>query len=297
MATININPNSLKINPVIFKLVWIIPVFLIVLFLFSSTLQINSPTEISVVTTLGKIDGIRYSGPYFKFPLISKSIKYDTTVQSIECIDAKGKDNCQTLDASTKDLQDVRAAVQVSYKIDPNQLKNLYLLIQDQNTFNNNIVPSTVAESLKVTTARYTSEELITRRGEVKEVLEKELQSRLDKFYLQVVSVNIVNFSFSQAFNQEIEKKAATAQQVLQKEAELKKVEAENQIAISKAETQAKTRQLEAEAEAKALEATAKVIRENPQTIEMEKIKKWDGKLPQVQGGNGTIIDIGSIKD
>ena len=31
------------------------------------------------------------------------------------------------------------------------------------------------------------------------------------------------------------------------------------------------------------------------QVIENKKIEKWNGELPRVQGGSGTIVDIGSV--
>lgn len=254
---------------------------LVVLILFFDIFKVNSPTQYSVVTTLGKISSVQGSGLYLKIPLISRAVTYDTSIQSIECISSTGKDNCQTLDGGTKDLQAVKVSVQVSYQIDPTRLEELYKLVQDQQTFNNIIVPSTVEEALKVTTAKYTGEELVVKREEVKSTLEKELQERLNKFYLKVVAINIVNFEFGTSFQAEIDKKVATQQQVLQKEQELKRVEAESKIKITQAEADAKTIQIQGEA-----------LRKNPESLELEKIKKWDGKLPTVQTSQNPIISI-----
>lgn len=284
MATFNYQPNGSQFTS-FFKnsknLFSYILVALVALILFFDIFKVNSPTQYSVVTTLGKISSIQGSGLYFKIPLVSRAVTYDTSIQSIECISNTGKNNCQTLDGGTKDLQSVKVAVQVSYQIDPTRLEELYKLVQDQQTFNNIIVPSTVEEALKVTTAKYTGEELVVKREEVKSTLEKELQDRLNKFYLKVVAINIVNFEFGASFQAEIDKKVATQQQVLQKEQELKRVEAESRIKITQAEADAKTIQIQGEA-----------LRKNPESLELEKIKKWDGKLPTVQTSQNPIISI-----
>jgi regulator of protease activity HflC (stomatin/prohibitin superfamily) len=254
---------------------------IVLIILIFSAVRVNSPTEVSVVSTLGKITSVQGSGLYLKVPLLSHDYVYDTALQSIECIDNQGKDNCKTLDASTKDLQDVRTAVQVGYQIDGSKVGDLFRLVQDQQTFNNIIVPSTVAEALKVVTAKYTGEELVLKRTEVKDAIERELQDRLNQYFLKIKSVNIVNFEFSPSYQKEIDLKVATQQQVLQKEEELRRVQTESKIAIAQAQAQAEANNIQGEA-----------LRKNPEILELKKIEKWDGKLPQVQGSNQPIIDL-----
>jgi regulator of protease activity HflC (stomatin/prohibitin superfamily) len=256
-------------------------VLIVIFFVLVGAVRINSPTQVSIVTTLGKISSTQGSGLYLKFPLISRDYVYDTSIQSIECITGKGKDNCQTLDASTRDLQDVKTAVQVSYQIDGTKANELFKLVQDQQTFNNIIVPSTVAEALKVVTSKYTGEELVLKRSEVKNAIEKELQERLNPYFLIVKSINIVNFEFSASFQKEIDLKVATQQQTLQKEEELKRVQAESKIITTKAQ-----------AESDATNIQGQSLKNNPEILELKKIEKWDGKLPQVQGGGSPIINL-----
>jgi prohibitin 2 len=281
MATTTFTPSASSFFKAGFRNVTAIVIIILGIIILLDSVRVNSPTQVSVVTTLGRISGVQKAGLYFKFPIISRTVGYDTTVKSIECTDNVGKNNCTTLDGGTKDLQSVKVAVQVSYRIDETKIEELYRLVQDQTTFDNIIVPATVQEALKVSAAKYTGEELVTKRQSVKEDIETELQSRLDQFYLKVVAVNIVNFEFSQSFQNEIDKKVATQQQVLQKEEELKRVEAEAKIKITTAT---------ADAEATRIQGSA--LKENPQILELEKIKKWDGVLPSVVSGNDPIISL-----
>jgi regulator of protease activity HflC (stomatin/prohibitin superfamily) len=270
-----------KIGPISKNIRNYIILIAVLFLLLPNILRINSPTQVSIVTTLGNISSTQRSGLYFKLPFISKDYIYNTAVQSIECITDKGKDNCQTLDASTKDLQAVKTAVQVSYQVDGNKVNELFKLVQDQQTFNDIIVPSTVAESLKVVTAKYTGEELVLKRGEVKNAIEKELQEKLNQYFLIVKSVNIVNFEFSASFQKEIDLKVATQQQTLQKEEELKRVQAESKIITTKAQ-----------AESDATNIQGQSLKNNPEILELKKIEKWDGKLPQVQGSGNPIVNL-----
>jgi prohibitin 2 len=256
-------------------------IFFILLILVSSAIRVNSPTQVSIVTTLGKITSTQGSGLYFKIPFISRDYVYETSIQSIECITGQGKENCQTLDASTRDLQDVKTAVQVSYQIDGSKANELFKLVQDQQTFNNIIVPSTVAESLKVVTAKYTGEELVLKRSEVKDAIEKELQDRLNPYFLIVKSINIVNFEFSESFQKEIDLKVATQQQTLQKEEELKRVQAESKILTTQAQAQSDATNIQGQS-----------LKNNPEILELKKIEKWDGKLPQVQGSGSPVVNL-----
>ena len=50
---------------------------------------------------------------------------------------------------------------------------------------------------------------------------------------------------------------------------------------------------IKANAEAEANETISKSL--TNQVIENKKIEKWNGELPRVQGGSGTIVDIGSV--
>jgi len=61
-------------------------------------------------------------------------------------------------------------------------------------------------------------------------------------------------------------------------------------------EEKAKQKVITAEAEAKAMEITANALLKNQQLIKYEAVKKWDGKYPQVVGGNSNmLIGLGDL--
>lgn len=84
--------------------------------------------------------------------------------------------------------------------------------------------------------------------------------------------MNIIDFDFSDAFLNAIEEKQVAQQQLL-------KAETEKQTAITNAE-----------AEAEANRSVSASLTD--QIIQNKTVEKWDGKLPTVTGGSGTIISL-----
>jgi prohibitin 2 len=59
------------------------------------------------------------------------------------------------------------------------------------------------------------------------------------------------------------------------------------------AKIDAQTKIIRAQAEAKSAEILGKAVSDNPKIIQMEMIKKWDGKMPQIiDGNNGLIMSL-----
>lgn len=257
-------------------------ILIALVFLLTQMIRINTPTQVSVITRLGQINNIAGPGMYFTIPFIDRAVTYDTTIESVECITGVGKSNCQALNAATKDLQTVKVEVQVTYRINPKDIENLYRLVQDQSTFSNIIVPSAIEESMKATTSKYTAEELIQKRSEVGEDLLQTLETKLQLFSLDLVSLNITNFEFSEAYQRAIDEKSVVQQQIQTQKATLERAQIDAQIKFT-----------QAEAEAKAIEIQNKALEQSPNYLELKKIEKWDGKLPIYEGSsNGTIIDL-----
>jgi hypothetical protein len=122
-------------------------------------------------------------------------------------------------------------------------------------------------EAFKATVAQYTAEELVTKRALVSTMIETTLAGRLKQYDLYVDSVSITNFAFSAAYAGAIEAKQVAAQnfQKAENDYKTKKIEAEMLVLNAKAVADSMTLQKQAI---------------TPELIEMEKAKRWDGKLP-----------------
>jgi regulator of protease activity HflC (stomatin/prohibitin superfamily) len=114
-------------------------------------------------------------------------------------------------------------------------------------------------------------------RDEIKSLLSEKLSAN----GITVKEVNIVNFNFSQSFNEAIEAKVTAEQNALAAKNKLEQVKFEASQAIA-----------EAEGKAKALQIEGQALSSNPQVKELRAIEKWNGILPQVTGDSVPFINI-----
>jgi regulator of protease activity HflC (stomatin/prohibitin superfamily) len=142
--------------------------------------------------------------------------------------------------------------------------------------------------------------------GEGKSVLLRKVHQFLDR-KLNPDGILIDQLTFNSHLRlpinvqQAIDQSIAQTQEAQRAQYRVKQVEAEAAQNIAKANGEAQATRARAEAEAASIlaraEAQAKanqLIRESltGNLIEYEKIKRWDGKLPMIGSGPGTIIDL-----
>ena len=103
-------------------------------------------------------------------------------------------------------------------------------------------------EILKAVTARYTAEEVITKREQVREDTNALLRERFLPQGMVIDGLNIVNFHFSKVFNDAIEAKVTAEQNALAAKNKLEQVKFEAQQMVEAANGKAKAIQVEASA-------------------------------------------------
>jgi len=91
---------------------------------------------------------------------------------------------------------------------------------------------------------------------------------------------------------QGINAKIAATQMAERRHNEVAQTEAEAQKEVAKAEGDAKARLVNAEAEAKALALRGQALKDNPGLVQLNAIEKWDGHLPNVNGGALPFINV-----
>ena len=252
----------------------VIPVFLLIV-IASNCFTIIDAGHTGVIVTLGKVKNITLQeGIHVKAPFVQKVVKIDNRIVKLEV----------ETEAFSKDLQTVNTTLAINYRVDTNKSYSIYKNIgADYETV---LVVPAVNEVLKATTARYTAEESVTNRALISDGLVVGLNEKLNETGLYVTDVNIINFDFSEAFITAIEEKQVAQQKLL-------KAETEKQTAIKNAEAQAETIRIKAQAEADANNKLNSSLTDK--VIEYNKVEKWNGELPQVTGGSGTMIALDSI--
>ncbi len=265
MATYDISDVQSRLK----KLGTFLVLFAIALVLLSSFGTVGAG-ERGVKLRFNAVTGKVYGeGLYFVLPFIERVVILDVKVQKEEA-DAQ---------AASKDLQTVTARVALNYSIDPEHAVSLYQNIGID--YKSRIVDPTIQESVKATTAKFTAEELISKREEVRDSIKNILAEKLSGTGLKVEQLSIINFDFSPSFNNAIEAKVTAEQNALAAKNKLDQVKYEAQQAIE-----------EARGKATALQIEAQAINTNPQIIQLRAIEKWDGKLPQVTSGATPFINI-----
>ena len=264
---------NFKVNPkkVIIPVVAVLAVLIVAL----NSFVVVEAGHTGVVVTLGAVnEGVLQEGMHLKAPFVQDVVKIDNRIRKLEV----------TTEAFSKDLQSVDTVLAINYRVDTSKSYSIYKNIGAD--YENVLVVPAVNEVLKAITATYTAEESVTNRALISEGLIVGLNEKLNDIGLYVTDVNIIDFDFSDAFINAIEEKQVAQQQLL-------KAETEKQTKITNAQADAEAVKIKANAEAEANETISKSL--TNQVIENKKIEKWNGELPRVQGGSGTIIDIGSV--
>lgn len=246
-----------------------VAIFVFVVFLLGSVGTIGAG-ERGVLLQFGAVkDKVFDEGLYFKIPIVQQVVTMDVKMQKDEV----------PASASSKDLQVVTSRVAINYHLSPNSVNRIWQEVGKD--YNNRIIAPSIQEAVKAVTAKFTAEELIIKREDVKEQIKMNLAERLVKNDIIVDQINIIAFDFSEAFNDAIEAKVTAEQLKLKAERDLERIRIE-----------AEQKVVEAEGKAKAIKTEAQALNSNPKVVELRWIEKWDGKVPAYWGQASPFIGL-----
>ena len=236
--------------------------------------------ERGVVLNFGAVqENVFGEGLHFRIPVM----------QRVAIMDVKVQKAVTDATSASADLQDVTSSVALNYHVIPDKANVVYQTIGVH--FKERIIDPAIQEVMKAVSARYSAEELITKRAAVSEAMRANLAERLMPNNIAVDAVSIVAFSFSKIFTEAIESKQTAEQLALKARRDLDriKIEAEQKITAARAEAE-----------------SLRLQRANisPDLIELRKIEanlkaidKWNGILPQVTGGGAVpFIGVGELQ-
>jgi len=275
-AEVNIDSIKGKIGKPI-KYIFIILIAMFLLMIMNPFVIVGAG-ERGVVLNFGAVQPIVLGeGIHFRVPIMQKVIKVDVKIH-------KSQTDAESV---SKDLQDTKSIIAVNYHILPDKANLIYQSIGIE--YKERIIDPAVQEVVKAITAKYTAVELITQREKIREEIKELLKTRLLAYNIVVDDFSIVNFKFSQQFEQAIEAKQ-TAEQLAfkaQRDLERIKIEAEQKIASAKAEAESLRLQKE--------NVTPQMIKLRQIEASIKAIEKWDGHLPKINSGAVPFIDIKSL--
>lgn len=260
------------------KFVALVIGIIVVITLISGSFYKVSAGEKGILLTFGKMsDKTSNEGLHLKFPIGQEVVKMDVRTQKEE-VDAG---------AASKDLQTVKAKVALNYNVNPGRVKEVYQEFQQD--YSVRLISPAIQEAIKAGTAKFTAEELITLRGDVKEQIKNVLKERLEPRGITVSELSITNFSFSKSFDDAIELKVTAEQEALASKNQLERIKFEAEQRIAKAQGEAEATKAEALGRAEAIRVEAEALENNPQLLELRAIEKWNGSLPTYMLGGQSV--------
>lgn len=232
-----------------------------------------SAGERAVVTHFGSVVGELGPGIHWITPIVSNAVIMNVQTQKEQT----------KASAASSDLQTVDTDIAVNYNVDPSKVSDLYTKVGLG--YQSTIIDPAIQETVKSVTANYTAEELITKRAQVTSDIQTALSTKLQLSDIVVTNVNVVDFNFSDQFNQAVEAKVTAQQNALAAQNKLQQVQFEAQQTIATAEAQAKAIQIQAQA----INSQG-----GADYVNLQAIQKWNGVLPtqMVPGSSVPFINV-----
>jgi regulator of protease activity HflC (stomatin/prohibitin superfamily) len=236
------------------------------------------PGQRGVKVSLGQMDrNLLNNGMQFYNPLTDQinqySVKQDT------------KDG--QADPLTADQQPISISYKVLYKIPEGQVLTLYEKYAGD-PFERLVAPQ-VQEAFRQVVSQYKADAATRNVNVIKNQVVAMVRSNVNGL-VDVVDIPITHVGLPEVLQTAIAAKQVMEQQALQKSYELDKARKEAEITIANAQAQAKS-----------IELQSLALQKSPTLIEWERVKKWDGVLPNTMmvtgngaGGFSTMLNLGT---
>ncbi len=251
-----------------------------VVVLFAATIALGAFTTVDE----GHV-GVRYQfgriveddippGLVFKIPYVQQIVKVDVREQTYELI----------TNAYTKDTQTVEnLIIKLNYSYDESALSDIIRNVGIQNVESKLIIPQ-LQSVVKNEIGQYRAEELIQNRAKVQSTIEEKMSESLSQGGILVNNLAIEDIDFEDGFEEAVRAKVVAEQEALKMQNKTKEKEEMARQTVIEAEAEAESQKIQADAQAYAIRTVQQELQNSPEYIELEKVKKWDGKLPQAMG-------------
>ena len=247
----------------IVRLVGVAIILLVLIIAGASGTYIVPPGHRGVLVTLGKVtSGFKSEGFGLKTPFITTVIPISVRQQT----------SAMQAAVISKDLQEVRTELKVLYRIPEGSAVQIYQQFKGDPFLS--LIQPRVDEAIKEVTKEHTAQQIVQQRAAIKM---RTLESARRKVgdLLTLVDVVVEEITLSKNLEAAIERKMVQEQEANKAIFEQQKAQIEAQIAVVRARGEAESIQLRGEAMFK-----------NPELIDLEIVRKWNGRTPRVVGGN-----------
>lgn len=240
-------------------------------FIFSPVIFIQSHQR-GLKFTMGAISNeVLQPGINFVLPFLQSIEKIDVRPNQLDIVIKVG-----TSGAITKDNQTIGAETKTFYIYKQPELVKMW---KDYGVSKiENLIKSNTEESFKAVVGEYTIFEVPTNQDEIRKKAFKIAKEKMELYPIELTELRVINYDWSDEFDKQIAETMSKAQQVRQKEQELKMTEFEAQKKVKQAEADKDSTIARAQGhkESTRLAADAKVL-------EGEGIRKFNESIRQTQ--------------
>ncbi|MHC5613366.1 MAG: prohibitin family protein [Nostoc sp.] len=249
MKQIKFTNNAGKITALLFLITILLTPFVVV-----------NAGERGVLMQFGEVQKtVLGEGIHIIIPIVNTVKRISVRVQKQEV----------SAEASSKYLQDVFTDVVLNWHVIPEETNIIFQEIGDEKDIVEKIINPAVEEVLKAVISRYTTEEIVTKRGEVKSGVDDTLTAILHDYHIAVDDISLVHVNFSDKFTEAVE-----AKQIAEQDAK----RADFVVLKAAKEAEAKVNLAKGEAEINRLLHDSLTN----EILTRQAIEKWDGKLPLI---------------
>ncbi len=231
------------------------------------------------LTDQGQLKAVPVTGWTFYNPFTTSVYTYPVFVQRVDY---------PAFSVTTKDAAVFSMDPVLAYQIQRDKAVDIFAKYRKSlHVIEGGYMRTCIYDAYRIVANTYTSDELMANRGEFEDKVREMLSNNLGKegFNVEEFTSQIVPpASLSAA----IEAKNQAIQNALKASNQVAEAEANAKIAIAKAKGEAEAMRIKADAEAyynKTISASLSDL-----IVKEDFIEKWDGKLPTVQGGNGSML-------
>jgi regulator of protease activity HflC (stomatin/prohibitin superfamily) len=266
----------------------------ILLVLVSGSFYTVAEYERAVLTTWGEFRAVVDPGLHFKLPVAQAVRHYPVNIQQV---------TIEQVNTYTIDNQELDATVTIFYRLPAEKLESIYRNVPD---YEERVAAITI-DRFKSEMGKVNTSQVAQKRGEVRDRIKEVLGATVGATLgIDIVDLQIPNIDYTDSFRAAVDQ-AAVAKTLVEKQeqqkrqaeiaADQRRIEAAGlanaareeaagaaDAKLLQAKAEAEAIRLRGEAEAMAIRAQAEALRQNPNLIELRKVERWDGSVPQWNG-------------
>ncbi len=258
----------------------IVVAIVIALFVLTSfTVQVDA-TEACAVTRFGKVTGTAGPGLHLKLPVMTKYHCFRTATTYYEVLEAGANQTnadytSGPVDGVTIDGQQLAITFNVRYRVDATQVAHIYADVgKTPGEINERVVKfHTRSLTRQIANTKRADELYLGNLAPISAEMRDEIAPRFTEAGLILEFFELKRPNFSDEYEQAIESRQIAAVLIEQRRQETLVAEQEAEKVRIQAQGEADAGYIRAQGEAKSLAETGKAVRENPEILELERIR------------------------